>query len=617
MKMQAGVPGSQQAQAQAQRDRGGQSAGPPGANAVSIRKAGTAGQPSGPLTAAQRQQQQQAMTFAEMQQQGRARPAPAPQGAAMGAVAGAPAPAAAPAAPATPPSFLNQLNQQVQDLRNAPSVYDTPEMQQIRAAQMANLNAEFGAQRSILEEELARRGLADSTIAGGRFGDLAGQQSRAVANVDADLLQKRAAAEQERQNKITELLKTGTQAEATERSLSEDVRQFDVATELEKTLTTSEQDIKRSALSQEQEQFEASLDETRLQRLQALGLSKEQLDLQVKQLQQEAELAGEELSSREAMQRIEIDARAEELATQIQADAEARGETFSYEQALQQARVQAEADLQTERLEAAESQFTQTLSLEERQFEQAKTEFAQQFGITEREMNLGEAEFAAQKDQFDREQKFRKDSFEDQLKLDRDRLGLSESELEERRRQFDQSQGQQENQFQSELQVKRDALEQAQSQFDATLDEDSRQFNEELERRRQDSYSQDAGRVWNEETKQWEDTLQRESVESDTDIRQKQLLIQLSEVLAGAGGEDGLSKSEWDRLSKILNRAKPDNRTPRDPNEGEDPEIGNPDPDPNEPDPNKTGNEGGEGTAGSKTKKKKKKKKDPINRGMV
>ena len=193
-------------------------------------------------------------------------------------------------------------------------------------------------------------------------------------------------------------------------------------------------------------------------------------------------------------------------------------------------------------------------------------------------MNLGEAEFAAQKDQFDREQKFRKDSFEDQLKLDRDRLGLSESELEERRRQFDQSQGQQENQFQSELQVKRDALEQAQSQFDATLDEDSRQFNEELERRRQDSYSQYAGRVWNEETKKWEDTLQRESVESDTDIRQKELLIKLADVLAGAGGEDGLSKSEWARLSKILNRAKPDNRTPRNPNEGEDPEIPDPEP---------------------------------------
>lgn len=77
--------------------------------------------------------------------------------------------------------------------------------------------------------------------------------------------------------------------------------------------------------------------------------------------------------------------------------------------------------------------------------------------------------------------------------------------------------------------------------------------------------------MWNEETNQWEDTVQREIAEGELQVSQKRLLLDLAEVLAGAGGAEGISKSQWDRLSKILNQADPDDVN-RDPDEGEDPD---------------------------------------------
>ncbi len=64
-----------------------------------------------------------------------------------------------------------------------------------RKAKMDEMGAEFGAQRAQIEEDLARRGLSASTIGGGRYGDLAGQQARATATFEADLLRQQAEAE--------------------------------------------------------------------------------------------------------------------------------------------------------------------------------------------------------------------------------------------------------------------------------------------------------------------------------------------------------------------------------------------------------------------------------------
>ena len=523
MKMQAGVPGSQQAQAQAQ----GKTlpSGQPQGNPQQRKAPQNRQQIEGPTVGGP--------TFAQLQQDGRARPAPAPQGAAMGAAAGPVEPLRlAPTTPATPataaptaPNFLNQLNQQVQTLQQAPSVFGTPEMQQIRAAQMANINAEFGAQRSMLEEELARRGLADSTIAGGRYGDLAGQQARAVAGVDAELLQQSAQAEQQRQDQILSALTTGTQAEATKTALSEDVRQFDISQALQQTIGLGELDTKKTALAQE------------------LTIAEK-----------------------------EITARADLLAKQITADALAQGKTISAEKALQQARVTAESELQKKQLEQAQTQFNSSLAFEEKQFLQAKHEFAKQFRITEREMDLGEAELDAQKRQFKRAQDLKGLAFSEQLALDKEQMNLSKREQVKREEQFAAIQSQEWSQFSNELELKRDAIEDAREQFDASLDEESRQFNEDLVARQSEAYSRYAGRVFNTETNAWEDTVQREIAEGELQVSQKRLLLDLAEVLAGAGGAEGISKSQWSRLSKILNRADPDDRTPRADDEGEDPD---------------------------------------------
>lgn len=79
----------------------------------------------------------------------------------------------------------------------APSTYSA-----MRNAALANLQAQFGAQREMLEEDMARRGLSASSIGTGRMGDLAGQQARAMASLEADLL----AQEEARRNQQNELL---------------------------------------------------------------------------------------------------------------------------------------------------------------------------------------------------------------------------------------------------------------------------------------------------------------------------------------------------------------------------------------------------------------------------
>lgn len=102
-----------------------------------------------------------------------------------------------PGAPSAVGSDLQQrLLQQLTQLTEAPSAYGTEQIQQMREAQRADLEAQFGAQRSQLEEELARRGLSASSIAAGQFGDIAGQQARALATMEAGLTEKAAEAMQ-------------------------------------------------------------------------------------------------------------------------------------------------------------------------------------------------------------------------------------------------------------------------------------------------------------------------------------------------------------------------------------------------------------------------------------
>jgi hypothetical protein len=135
-------------------------------------------------------------TFAQMQQQGQARPAPA---------LGAPSAGIGQKFDygASTQNFLGRLDQRLGQMENAPSVYDDPALVKRREAAMANLQAERNASQSKLEEEMASRGLAASSIASGRMGDIAGQFARAQGTLEADLLKESMAQEQQRQQFLT------------------------------------------------------------------------------------------------------------------------------------------------------------------------------------------------------------------------------------------------------------------------------------------------------------------------------------------------------------------------------------------------------------------------------
>ena len=493
-------------------------------------------------------------TFAAMQQQGVARPAPQP----------APQPAQSQA-------FLGQLQQQVSQLQQAPSVYGTPQIQQMRQAQQAELEAQFGGQRQTLQEELARRGIADSTIAAGRFGDVAGQQARALASLEADLLTRAAESQQQREQAITGALTTGANIDIRAKELQQQAAQFGESVTLDKARLQAEQEqfaaeqklirereigviggkesIAARALTADQQRFEQQLEEQKVARLQQLGISQDQLKLQADELKQRELLQGREISAQQAMQQVESDARAKNLATQIEADAKAQGRSITAEQALQGGRIKAEKEMQKERVDQAESQFQQTLTADEQRFaaqlEEQKRAALVAEGFSKREVTLREEAFREDREQFDLNLDQRKSEFDRQLGLDKDRLDLSETEINNRQKQFEDQLAQEEDQFDRNLGQRQEEFEDAQDRFTKTLAEDVRRFDANLNNRREEVYAQYAGLV-KDENGVWKQTIQAEAVKGEQEIAKQELLVKLADLMNGrltdADFEDLMSK---------------------------------------------------------------------------
>ncbi len=206
-------------------------------------------------------------TFAQLQKQGMARPAPqAPQAQPFAQFGGSQQ------AQQARTGMLGALQQQLAQ----PTRFDTQAFQQIRQAQASQLGAEYQAEQSRLNEELARRGLSASSIGGGRMGDLAGQQARALAQLDAQLLQQ--AAQTQAQDRLA-ALQAG--AQFAELAGSQDLAQF----EANRVAQAAEfqQALQGAQFGQAQTEFE---------RGQAL---------QAAQAQQQGGLQGMELALREAL----------------------------------------------------------------------------------------------------------------------------------------------------------------------------------------------------------------------------------------------------------------------------------------------------------------------------
>jgi len=106
----------------------------------------------------------------------------------------------------TTQALTSRLLSRLTGMEEEGSVYDDPAFAAQREAAMANLEAERQASQMALDEEMARRGIAASSIAAGRMGDIAGQFARAQATMEADLLKEAMAREQQRQQFLVQQL---------------------------------------------------------------------------------------------------------------------------------------------------------------------------------------------------------------------------------------------------------------------------------------------------------------------------------------------------------------------------------------------------------------------------
>lgn len=125
----------------------------------------------------------------------------------------------------------------------------------------------------------------------------------------------------------------------------------------------------------------AELDLRREQMWKAAGLDEDRLKLDAQRLQQEAKIAGEELSSREAMNRAELTQRSESLSEQIRADFTAQGREISAEAAMQKAEADAQRDMQSDRISAERDMF-------EAEMDQRRTEFADAHDLSRDQYDL-------------------------------------------------------------------------------------------------------------------------------------------------------------------------------------------------------------------------------------
>jgi len=392
----------------------------------------------GQQAAAPKQQYQPPQTFSQMQQQGMARPAP-PQAKPFQQYGGSQQ------AQQARTAMLGQLQQQLAQ----PTRFDTQAFQQIRGAQQAQLGQEYKGMQQELEERLARQGLSASTFGSGRFGDLAGQQSRALAGLDAQLLQ--AAAQTQAQDRLAAMQAAQNFAEL---AGAQDLQQFEAnrvgqATEFEQGLRAAEfgqrqfeqagtMGLSQAQLGEQARQFDIQQQLQETMGLGQLGINQQEVNLRAQALQQQAASEGRSLdlqAARDQAQREqfatqfgeqraarldqlgistrELDLRAQQLAQQAfmegrsldlqaardAAEVDIRGRQLQQEALLQgrsldlqQARDIAQNEQTAANLRQQDQQFRQRLSVEDRQFNdqlaEQRTQRLQQLGVSEQQFGL-------------------------------------------------------------------------------------------------------------------------------------------------------------------------------------------------------------------------------------
>lgn len=293
-------------------------------------------------------------TFAQLQRQGMARPAPtAPQAQTFQQYGGS----------QQGQQMRQQLQQQLQQFSQAPSRFDTQAFQQIRGAQAANLQADFENQQRQLNEDLARRGLSASNIAGAGLARLGGAQSRALADLDAQLLQR--AAETQAQDRA-QLLQAG-QGFA-ELAGAQDLSQFEANRVAQ--AATFENELRAAQFGQQQ--YEQGTQQA----------------LQAAQAEQAAQQFGSELGLRLGELTGQIGGM-QTLAAGQQAE---QRRQFDIQQALQQQLGVGNLALEQARLAQQGTQFQQQLQQESARFglslNEQQAARLQQYGISMQELGI-------------------------------------------------------------------------------------------------------------------------------------------------------------------------------------------------------------------------------------
>ena len=388
-----------------------------------------------PQAQQRKQQQRQAQaqtsqTFAQLQQQGMARPAPQLQQA---------RPVQQYAGSQQANEMRQKLQQQLQSFGNAPSRFDTQAFQQIRGAQAQNLQAEYQGQKKALDEDLARRGLFASSIGGGRMGDLAGQQSRALADLDAQLLQRAADTQAADRG---QLLSAGQGL--AELAGSQDLQQFEAnrvgqATEFEQGLRSAEFG---------QQQYQQGSD---------IALRAGQAAQDYEKFSRDQELREAELLGNVGGQNT--------LAARQQGE---QARQFDLEQQLRSQLGLGGLSLQERQQSAQESQFGTTTAEGRRQFD-LQQQLQERLGLGN--LTLEQQRAAAQQSQFGQ-------SLEEQRAARQQQLGISQQEIGLRAQQLQQEaqlQGRQmdigEAQNKASNSIERERIVQQGQQFGLNLDE--------------------------------------------------------------------------------------------------------------------------------------------------
>lgn len=291
-------------------------------------------------------------TFADMQKAGQARPAPTSTQYATTQAA------------ANSPTMMKRLEDTLASFQNSPSRFDTDLFKQIRDAQAANINQEFSDLQQQLNAELARRGLSASTIAAEDLGGLMGDQSRALADLDARLALEAATTQANDRGQLVQGLTQAAQLEqggdqfqqelalrlgeltgnvggretlgskqldlraqeiqqqaaleGRQLDISEARLEADVEMQREQIAETREQFY--ATLDQRETQFARNLEQQRQESLQQLGVDQQQLDLREREIAKEYAARGEELDFRkiqmEAQNQLQREAMAQELEMQ-------------------------------------------------------------------------------------------------------------------------------------------------------------------------------------------------------------------------------------------------------------------------------------------------------------